>query len=409
MKILYICSTDMSGETGSLGSVRHIMEVSGNLQRLGNQVKLIVPKYARYNQPTDVNLIYVPIIRVRFLRTLLYECLSPLFFLFYTFFWKPDVIYWRQAYLTIFPVLLSRLIGKKIVTEVNGLTIDEVNSEPLGRFRKNIILKFEKYNYENSSHLICVAPQIKQRIIEHYSLSPEKLTVILNGVNSDKMPLLDVEEAKRKIDIDPDKAVIGFVGHFFPWDGIEFLIDAADKVISQKSEVMFLIVGHGRWGEHLQSLVRKRGLTEYFNFTGKIPWEELYVYVNAFDVATAPYSMEINTQSGRSSLKILEYFACEKPVVASKTEVIPEVLDIDEKELGITVRAEDSQILADAILRLLEDKDLRTRMGQGGRNYVVKERSWEKVAADIQGILGNLVYTGSQLKSTIINNVNLRN
>jgi hypothetical protein len=46
MKILYICSADLSGETGSLGSVRHIFEVSENLCRMGNKIKLIAPNYA---------------------------------------------------------------------------------------------------------------------------------------------------------------------------------------------------------------------------------------------------------------------------------------------------------------------------------------------------------------------------
>jgi glycosyltransferase involved in cell wall biosynthesis len=391
MKILYICSADLSGETGSLGSVRHIMEVSGNLKKLGNQVKLIVPRYARYNQPTPVDIIYVPIIKLKFLRTFIYELLAPLFFLAYLTFWRPDIIYWRQAYLTFFPVFLSKLCGKIIITEVNGLTIDEVASETLNPLRKKIILRFEKFNYKYSSHLICVAPNIKERIIAHYNIEKDKVSVILNGVNSDRMPILNIKEAKKKIGIDPDVAVVGFVGHFFPWDGIEYLIEAADEIVKKKKDVLFLIIGHGRWGEHLQPLVDRKGLSKYFTFTGKVTWEQLYVYVNAFDVATAPYSMEINSQSGRSSLKILEYFACEKPVVASKTEVIPEIKDIDEMGLGITISPENHKALAAALLELLENDSLRKKMGRGGREYVSKKRSWMVVAEKTQAIVQTFV------------------
>ena len=81
MRILYICSADISGETGSLGSVNHIMEVSTNLHKFGNEIKLIVPNYSTYKHPTPVNLIYVPIIKLKYLRTLTYELIAPLFLL----------------------------------------------------------------------------------------------------------------------------------------------------------------------------------------------------------------------------------------------------------------------------------------------------------------------------------------
>ncbi len=391
MKILYICSADLSGQFGSLGSVRHIMEVSENLHDLGNCVRLIVPGYARYTHITPVRLTYVPLIKVRFLRTLVYELLAPLFVMAYLFFWRPHIVYWRQAYLTFFPVLLGRLLGKGIITEVNGLTLDEVKSEPLSKARTRLILAIERFNYRFSSHLICVAPQIRTRILEYYRLSPDKVSVILNGVNSDRMPVIDTREAKKKIGIDPDEKVVGFVGHFFPWDGIEYLIEAALDIIKEINNIRFLIVGHGLWGEHLPKLVEEKGLSEYFLFTGKVDWERLYLYVNAFDVATAPYSKAINFQSGRSSLKILEYFACKKPVVASQTEVIPEVVDLERKGFGVTVPPERPKELAKAILGLLRDKRLREQLGKGSREYVAKDRSWRRVAQEIQVIMTALI------------------
>lgn len=391
MKILYICSADLSGETGSLGSVRHIMEVSENLNDQGNRVKLIAPKHALYPHNTPVHIIYVPLIKVRFLRTLVYELLAPFFVMAHLIFWRPHVVYWRQAYLTIFPVLLSRLLASKIVTEVNGLTIDEVESEPLSKTRKRLILVFEKFNYRFSSHLICVAPKIRARIMSHYRPPPEKVSVILNGVNSDRMPVINPLEAKHKIGLDSNTRVVGFVGHFFPWDGIEYLIEAAPEIIKDIGNVRFLIIGHGNWGEHLPKLAEKKGLAEHFIFTGKVEWERLYLYVNAFDVATAPYSKAINFQSGRSSLKILEYFACKKPVVASETEVIPEVVDLTKRGLGITVESENASALAGAIIRLLKDENMREQIGKNGRKYVEQERSWKMVARRIQVILRRLV------------------
>jgi glycosyltransferase involved in cell wall biosynthesis len=387
MKILYVCSSDLSGQVGSEGSVRHIMEVSENLCRLGHTVKLIAPGYERYRHPTPVKILYIPIINIRILRTVMAEFLSPLYIIAQFLLWRPVIVYWRQAYLTIFPVMITRLFGKDIVTEVNGLTIDELESEPLPPWRKRVILAFEWFNYHCSSHLICVAPQIRRRVLKHYHLAEKRVSVVLNGVNAERMPLVETAEAKREIGVDSKRLVVGFVGHLFPWDGVEYLIEAAPPIIAAIPDVAFVIVGHGQWGTHLEALAHERGVASSFIFTGRVPWERLYLYVNAFDIATAPYSKAINTQSGRSSLKILEYFACEKPVVASETDVIPEIVDLHTRELGITVQAEDSTALSDALLRLLKDDKLRKSMGQEGRRYVLTERSWGIVAQKVEETL----------------------
>jgi len=390
MRILYICSADLSGTLGSEGSVRHIMEVSENLCRRGHSVTLLAPGYTHYRHPTPVRIVYVPLIDIRFLRTIMSELLAPFFMAWLFLSFKPEIVYWRQSYLTVFPVLLSRLCGRHIVTEVNGLTLDEIESEPLHPARKKVILLIERFNYLLSSKLICVAPKIRDCIVSHYRLKPQSVAVILNGVNADRMTQMDTAEAKKTIGIDPEVKAVGFVGHLFPWDGVEHLIESAAKVIQKIPHVKFVIVGHGKWGTHLADLVEQKNLADYFMFTGKVPWENLYRYVNAFDIATAPYSKTINTRSGRSSLKILEYFACEKPVVASETSVIPEIVDLQEKGFGVTVPSENPEALADALIALLKDEALRAKMGKGGREYVLRERSWTIVAQKTEEILSSM-------------------
>ncbi|MFP4475051.1 MAG: glycosyltransferase family 4 protein [Desulfatibacillaceae bacterium] len=387
MRILYICSTDLSGREASPGSVRHIMEVAENLVGLGHDVTLIAPDYAPYPHETPVRIVYVPLVNVRYARTIMYESLAPLAILREIGAHRPDAVYWRQSYLTFWPVVLARLAGVPVVTEVNGLTLDEVESEPLSSLRKRVILGLESVNYRLSSRLVCVAPSIRDRIVEHYKLPEDRATVVLNGVNADRMPVMDPREARKALGWNPDLSYVGFVGHFFPWDGIEGLIHCAPLVAERIPDVRFVVVGHGKWGEHLPALARRKKVDNRFIFTGMVPWEKLYLYVNAFDVATAPYSREINASSGRSSLKILEYFALKKPVVASRTSVIPEVIDIADRDLGLIVPPEDPPALASAIVRLLENPRLRERLGRGGREYVTRERSWPRVTEQVAKIL----------------------
>jgi glycosyltransferase involved in cell wall biosynthesis len=96
-------------------------------------------------------------------------------------------------------------------------------------------------------------------------------------------------------------------------------------------------------------------------------------------------------QSGRSSLKILEYFACKKPVVATQTSVIPEIVDLDKKKFGITIPSENPLALAQAILSLIKNETHLAQMGQNGRDYVKNERSWKQVALSTLQIINSLV------------------
>lgn len=391
MKILYICSADLSGQFGSLGSVRHIMEVAENLLKLGHNLILIAPRFRKkYPDKTSVRLTYVPLIPVRFFRTIIYELLSPLYMLFYIIIFHPQIIYWRQSYLTIAPVLLARLLGKKIVVEVNGVTLEEVESEPLNWLRKKAILTFEDFNYRFASHLIVVAPRIKDIISRAYGLASRKVTVLLNGVNIDKIRPLSKLETRKKLGLTADSKIVGFIGHLFPWSGIEVLINAAPLIKNQIPNTKFLIIGHGKWGKKLPDHARLKGMENDFIFTGKIHWNLIHLYINSFDIGVAPYTQSIDTKSG-SSLKILEYLACGKPVVASKTDSIPEIMTLKEKNLGILVPPEKPDALAKAIVKLLKDKSFLEHVSIRCRSYVEKERSWIEVAKKTQKLLLDLI------------------
>jgi len=380
MKILYVCSADLSGEYGSIGSVRHIMEVSENLLELGHDLVLLAPRFRKkYQDITNLRITYVPLIPLRFLRTISYELIAPLFILYFLLAFRPDIVYWRQAYWTVAPVLLAKFFRKKIIVEVNGVTLEEVETEPLHWLRKKTILAFESFNYRNASHLIVVAPRIKEILLRTYGLNSAKVTPMLNGVNTSRMKPLPQREVKKKLGISPDCEVVGFVGYLFPWSGIEILIDAAPLIKREIPNTKFLVIGHGIWGEGLPALARSKGVEKDFMFTGKISWTSLPIYLNTFDIGVAPYTKEIHNKSG-SSLKILEYFACGKPVVTTDTDSIPEVVTIKENGLGIAVPPEDAGALAEAIVKLLKDKVLLQMIGMRCRSYVEKKRSWRKVA-----------------------------
>jgi glycosyltransferase involved in cell wall biosynthesis len=236
--------------------------------------------------------------------------------------------------------------------------------------------------------LIAVTPQIKEKVCWGYGIPVEKIAVILNGVDTERCRPMDRFEARRRLGLSPSAQYIGFVGYFFPWSGLEVLIDSALRILERIPGVRFLIVGSGIWGTHLPGLVEKRGLSECFDFVGTVPWEKVPAYINAFDVAVAPY-LAIN--SSGSSMKIIEYLACGVSVVASRTPNIPETLLVERQGVGISVPPGSPQALADALVDLLNDGQIREEMGVKGRAFVVRERSWEKVARQTVQVMRPLI------------------
>jgi glycosyltransferase involved in cell wall biosynthesis len=136
-------------------------------------------------------------------------------------------------------------------------------------------------------------------------------------------------------------------------------------------------------GQELVELARQVGVLDKIIFTGTVPYPKVPLYLNASDVCVAPFVAGRNERMGVSALKMCEYMACEKPVVASRISGL-EILE--DNNAGILVEPESPSKLAQAILTLLQSKELRAQMGKNGRKYVVKNQSWENVARRIAGV-----------------------
>ena len=121
-----------------------------------------------------------------------------------------------------------------------------------------------------------------------------------------------------------------------------------------------------------------------FIFTGVIAYDRVPLYINASDTCTAPFIFARNAKIGLSPLKLYEYMACGKPVVASNISGVSDVLEASGG--GIPVLPENPEALAEGILKLLENPDLRTKLGSKGLSYVTENYSWHSVAEKVNEV-----------------------
>ena len=374
MKIDMLYDFQLDGQDAGTS---HTMELFENLKKIGNEVDLFVPKLKHAISFRRPDILYLPILsRGGLIREIFYQLVLFFYYLLYqTKHTKPDIIYSRiSTPPTISPLVLSKLFKIPYVVEINGLGIDELKLSNASKLAIQLYKINEKHNYTHANKIVAITQGIMEGIMELYNIPGEKIVVIENGANTELFRPMDITRTRKELNFDQDANYVSFVGGSYLWQGVEFLIQSAPLILKEIPNTKFLIAGDGPMKKDFVNLVEERGVSDNFIFTGAVPYEEVPKYINASDVCVVP---KRPLKSGYSPLKLYEYMACGKPVVASRLEGF-EILE--EQNAGILVEPENPEELAKAIIKLMEDEKLREEMGKNGREYVVKNHSWEAVA-----------------------------
>jgi len=404
VKILYCDPSAL--QIGGADSV-HNYELVTNLSRLGHVVVPLKAKRpgARLGSDADIrsslwehtkhNLRSLPLYKVflKGVRILQYSWREG--FVFLSAFvvvvrhqGKLDVIYRRHSVFNS-EFLLSKLFNIPLVKEVNGIMADEARMQNVGgNLFQRIIDTIERFNMPKADRIIVVTSKLKDVLHHDYGVPEEKIAVILNGANTDLFQPMNPMEARNKLSLNQSGNCVCFVGSLQRWQGVECLMKSAPLVLAECPDTQFMIVGDGVMRDELVALVKQTGISDKVIFIGSIPYKRVPLYINASDVCVAPFRAERNERMGASPLKLCEYLACERPVVAS---AISGLEFIESQLAGILVTPDSPQELANAIVKLLRAPDLRKEMGENGRKYVLAEQSWEMVARRVAEVCQQLV------------------
>jgi glycosyltransferase involved in cell wall biosynthesis len=371
--LIYVPVAALDGE-GATNT--HVRELAEDLAKLGNQVTVV----CQLNNTTYRGLSSIKRVRkidgkvVRFIFSTIHGLFLGMVTVSRR---KYDLVYARAALNGFNAYLVASLARLPCVIEVNGLMRTEIKVGWVGWWRKAagyIMSWFEDMSFRRCRHLIAVTPEIKEALIAGLGLEPGKITVIPNGANIDLFKPMDSKLAKKRLGLTELSRLIVFVGHLIAWQGVEYLIRSIPRVVRDCPDATVLIVGEGLIKERLVKLAEQIGISDRVIFTGMIPYDKVPLYINACDVCAAP---KLPLGIGYSPLKLYEYMACGKPVVATRTSGF-EILE--QNNAGLLVNPQNSEELGNAILKLLKDEGLRRQMGENGRKYVVENHSWESVA-----------------------------
>jgi len=378
--------------TTKSGSNVHILELLRNLKKY-TDVVLFAPGQKGVDRCFS-EIRYVPVIDNKYLIQPCYEFMLSFYLLYSCITNRPDVLYLRQNSFPFFPIALCKLLGIPSIVEVNGLVIDEIKVSPDSksfayRVFSFLALRSERFNYRHCYRIVSVTDKLKDELVRLYSVPAEKVLVINNGANTDIFKPIDQKQARAELELDDSKKYVCFVGNLAAWQGVEFLIHSAPFILDKCPEVRFLVVGDGVMRNKLIEIASEIGLSDKFIFTGRVPYENVPVYINAADVCVAPFIKERNSKIGLSALKTYEYLACGKPIVASSIPGVKDLIDLSGG--GVSVPPENPGELANAVVKLISDEKTREVMGEQGRKYVVENHSWDGVARKILDICDEIV------------------
>jgi glycosyltransferase involved in cell wall biosynthesis len=164
-----------------------------------------------------------------------------------------------------------------------------------------------------------------------------------------------------------------FVGGFQPWHGLEFLVEAFAQVAQKRPDAKLVLVGDGPARPAVETTITKLGLEKRILITGYVAHDRMPEWLAAADVAVAPYP-PLPQELWFSPLKLYEYMAAGKAIVASAAGQIAEV--IKDGHNGLLVRPGDVGELAQAIVTLLDDPAGRQALGRAARQQAVNQHSW---------------------------------
>ncbi|MCC4768754.1 glycosyltransferase [Methanosarcina sp. DH2] len=374
------------------GSNIHILELLRNLKKY-TDVVLFAPGQKGVEHGFS-GIKYVPVIDNKYLVQPFYEFMLSFYLLYSCITNRPDVLYLRQNSFPFFPIALCKLLKIPTIVEVNGLVMDELKVSPDSksfayRVFSCLALRSERFNYRHCDRIVSVTDKLKAELVRLYSVPAEKVLVINNGANTEIFKPMDQKNSRDCLGLDGSKKYVCFVGHLAAWQGVEFLIYSSPLILEKCPDVRFLVVGDGVMRDKLLEIASEMGLSDKFTFTGRVPYEDVPLYINAADICVAPFIKERNSKIGLSALKTYEYLACGKPIVASSISGVKDLIDLSGG--GISVTPEDPGELANAVVKLISDQKTRSMMGEQGRKYVVENHSWDGVARKILDICDDIV------------------
>ncbi len=189
------------------------------------------------------------------------------------------------------------------------------------------------------------------------------------------------------------KTVIGYLGTFAEWQGLSDIIDASKELSKKYAQIHFLMIGP--YYQDTRETIVQLGLQNRFTFLGQVQYEKVPEYLSATDILIAPYNLGPSRLRRRegigSSLKICEYMACSRPVIASS--LYPIYSEFQDGTDLLLIRPGNVADLVNSIEKLMLNPDEMKRLAAAGRDVVEKKYSWAIFTRSLEKMMVQAIHS----------------
>ena len=251
----------------------------------------------------------------------------------------------------------------------------DVMGDPISGIRRKVATWAAQKNYQLADQIITVSAPTKENLVQNWGVDGKKISVIPNGVAVSlfNQPV-DTAQVRNELGVG-DAPIIMFVGGFQMWHGLDKLLEAMAVVATILPEVRLLLVGDGPARPFVEETIRRLDLEKQVTITGFQPHARIPKLLAIANVVTVPYP-KLPQEMWFSPLKLYEYMAAGKAIVASSAGQIKHVIRHDEN--GLLVTPGDVTELAQACLHLLQDKAAQARLGANAQKEAETEHAWSR-------------------------------
>lgn len=286
---------------------------------------------------------------------------------------KTDMIYERYALFMFAGVWLAKRRSVPCILEVNDSCLVP-RVRPL--FFNSIARRIERWTFQNATGLVFISSQFRRIVAGEFGQLPPSVV----SPNAADLDIFRIDEEagarlRKELDIN-DQVVLGYVGAFVHWHGIDWFVERIAKRLKEFPSLTLLLIGDGVCFESIRELVEREGVARQVLMPGRVPHHMVATYIGAMDFGILPDSNEYG-----SPMKLFEFMAMAKASVVPDFGPIAEV--ISDNENGWLFTANDQDACIDRVLSLVAKPDECRRVGQNARQYIETSRQWRHNAEQL--------------------------
>jgi len=300
---------------------------------------------------------------------------------------KPDFIYQYQADFNYAGSIVKKKTGLPFFLQSDG--VQSWIKRNWGKLYFPSLQKWsEEIQWDWADAIFVVSKEIKEQTTA-LGVDANKIHILPSAVDPDKFhPGFNGKDVRKQLGIE-NRFVVGFSGSFGHWHGVEVLAKAAVHLKKLIPNCFVLFIGDGLLRPRIEKIISENKLEDRTHIPGMLPYDVIPEHLAACDVLTSPcvYNGE-DEIFFNSPVKLFEYMAMQKPIIASRIGQQAEV--INDGINGILVEQNQPEDLAEACQRVFKNPDLSDKISKQARTDAVEKYDWRQISQLVIDVYQNL-------------------